>query len=117
MTREIGRGARRTRKRHQCFQCYRSIPIGTEAAFFTGAMDDYAYTLYSHPDCQEAADDYFSTAWPDDYWEGYPPLRDALMDSGEYEFELARMRGLFPHVVCRMELTEQLHEARHADPC
>ena len=42
--------------------------------------------------------------------EGFPPLRDDWCDSGEYENECNNMRGLYPHVVARMELTDQLRK-------
>jgi hypothetical protein len=46
-----------------------------------------------------------------DWWgphDGFGPLRDDLIDSGEYLEMLEMFRGRYPHVVCRMELTDQL---------
>jgi hypothetical protein len=43
--------------------------------------------------------------------EGWGPLRDDLVESGQYDKELDAWRGDFPHVVCRMELTDQLRAA------
>ena len=104
---ELDRGKRKTRKPHQCYDCYTSIPAGTEAAFFTGIMDHRVYTLYFHQDCREAGDFYRAEAYWPDYWDGVPPLMDEITDSGEFENVLACLRGHFPHVVCRLEMHGQ----------
>lgn len=115
---EIDRGKRRTRKPHQCYDCYTVIPAGAQAAFFTGKMDGRAYTLYFHQDCQKAGDFYRAQVYQPDYWDGVPPLMDEITDSGEAEREHARLRGRFPHVVCRLELHEQKAAIRLGEtPC
>jgi len=115
---EIGRGMRKTRKPHQCYDCYTVIPAGAQAAFFVGKMDDRAYTLYFHPDCQKAGDSYRAHSYLPDYWDGVPPLMDEIIDSGEAEKEFARLRGNFPHVVCRFEMHEQKADIRLGEtPC
>lgn len=108
----LNSGERRTRKRHQCYDCCRGIPAGTVARFSTNKTDGRVYTLYSHVDCAAAALDYFSTVGWDNYWDGVPGLRDELCNSGEYHEEVNRMRGAYPHVVARLELTDQLRDAR-----
>lgn len=111
MIESIGYGIRRARKSHQCFECYRTIEAKTEHHFQTNIYDDRIYTLYSHLDCNECASLYRDDVGWADYDDGYPPLRDEWIDSGEYEKLCAEYRGLYPHVVARMELTDQLHEA------
>lgn len=109
---EINRGVRKTRKTHQCYDCYTMIPAGTDVVFFTGKVDGRAYTLYYHHDCSDAGCLYRSEMCFTDYWEGVPPLMDEIYDSGEAERELARLRGHFPHVVCRIEMHKQKADAR-----
>jgi len=117
MVQELARGARRTRKPHRCFDCREIIPAGTEVAFFTGAFDGAAYTLYMHQDCQKAAwhwRDLAAKAWPNCYFDdGYPPLLEDLHDCGEFEAGCNALRGHFPHVVARLELRDQRAEIRH----
>jgi hypothetical protein len=107
----ISSGERVAGKPHQCFDCYRTIPKGGRHYFFTGKYDD-VYTLRSHLDCREAVLDWISASYAPDYDDGIPPLRDMLCDSGEYGNWLGWSRGKFPHVVCRMELTDQLRANR-----
>lgn len=47
--------------------------------------------------------------------EGIPPLRDQWIDSGEYRYECDNWRGFYPHVVARMELTDQLRAITDTD--
>ena len=103
-------GRRRAKKPHQCFHCYRMIGAGEVYWYEVNKYDGHVYELKYHPDCKEAADRYQVYDLYGD--EGYPPLRDDLAESGEYQWELDRMRGHFPHVVCRMELTDQLRRSR-----
>lgn len=121
MVQEIARGTRRTRKPHRCFDCREIIPAGTEVAFFTGAFDGAAYTLYMHQDCQEAAwhwRDLVEETWPEAFLisdEGYPPLIEDLHDCGEFEPGCDALRGHFPHVVARLELRDQKQAIRLGD--
>jgi hypothetical protein len=112
---QISRGTRKTRKPHQCFDCYTIIPAGTEVAFFTGKMDGRAYTLYFHQDCQAASDHYRASIPWSDYWDGVPPLMDGINDSSEGDMIRNQLRGHFPHVVCRLEFHEQKAGLRFGD--
>ena len=46
---------KRTRKRHQCFECRKFIEAGSEAIKRSGRFDEAFYTEYMHPDCLSAA--------------------------------------------------------------
>lgn len=107
MTVVLTEGKRIARKSHQCFECYRAIEPGTEYGFQT-CKYDYVYTLCWHLDCHAMGGEWrrLTDEMCDD--EGYGPLRDSLLDSGEYVEALNEFRGEYPHVVCRMELTDQL---------
>jgi hypothetical protein len=107
MAQLLTEGTRKARKPHQCFHCYRMIEAGTEYGFQTCKYDS-VYTLRWHLDCEEMASRYRDPSWYAE--EGWGPLRDELQGSGEYLRELDWWRGDFPHVVCRMELTDQLRE-------
>lgn len=103
-------GTRTARKPHQCFHCYRLIAAGETYGYQT-CKYDYVYTLTYHLDCEELANKcrLLADNWED---EGWGPLRDDWCDSGEYENECNNWRGFYPHVVARMELTDQLWEER-----
>jgi hypothetical protein len=101
----ISEGTRKARKPRQCFHCYRTIPAGETYGFQTCKYDS-VYTLSWHLDCEEMAREYRDPYSYAD--EGWGPLRDDLVGSGQYQDELDAFRGQFPHVVCRMELTDQL---------
>lgn len=103
-------GTRKARKRHICFHCYRDIEPGQTYGFQTCKFD-YVYTLAWHLDCEELAQE--CRTMSDDYYdEGWPPLRNMWVESGEYRSECDGWRGFYPHVVARMELSDQLREAR-----
>ena len=106
MTVVISSGMRKARKTHQCFECYRSIGLGETYAYQTNVYDGRVYTIKWHVDCGACGSEYRDQIYYDD--EGYPPLRDEWCDSGEYESILDGYRGLYPHVVARMELTDQI---------
>jgi len=105
---QLTRGQRKVRKPHQCFHCYKMIAPGETANFQTN-KGDYVYTLYTHPDCDALWDAYFKDSGlsPWDYDDGYPPLHDEWIESGEFENLCGVYRGQFPHAVCRLELNEQ----------
>ena len=111
---EINRGERTGRKEHQCFDCYRMIPAGKRHYFFTGKSDGEIYTLRSHIDCH-AASDHYNSEDGFDLWDGVPPLRDMLSDSGEFEADCNMLRGHFPHVVFRLEWIEQIAGVRFGE--
>ena len=112
MVTTISGGVRIARKHHQCFECFRAIAPRQQYGFQTNVYDGSIYTLAWHLDCQECANEYRATS--DNYYDDdeFPPLREEWCESGEYERELEWWRGLYPHVVARMELTDQLREAR-----
>ncbi len=104
----LDNGIRKVRKNHQCYHCYQTIPAGTNAEFFTGKID-YIYTLYFHQDCEACWREYESDARLSicDFDDGYPPLMDDWIDSGDFERLCSAYRGKYPHVICRLELPEQ----------
>jgi len=113
MVKTIGGGVRKARRLRHCFECYREIAPGQDYAFQTNVYDGTVYTLAWHIDCGCCGSEYRRICahyYDDD--EGFPPLRDEWLQSGEYEHECDRWRGLYPHVVARMELSDQLREAR-----
>jgi len=111
MVATIANGTRKARVHHQCWHCYRSIAPETVYGYQTNAYDGSVYTLKWHLDCDACAAEChrLSEHVYDD--EGFPPLRDEWIDCGEYDNECNNWRGFYPHVVARMELTDQLREA------
>lgn len=113
----LSEGTRKARKHHQCYECYRSIGPGQVYEYQT-CKYDYVYTLKFHKDCRAASLEYCRvnriSPWDFDFG-GYPPLADIISDGGEFKTDVDAMRGKFPHVACRLELTEQLAEARLLD--
>jgi len=107
----LAQGERTARKSQRCFHCCREIPPGTRYGFQTNKYD-YVYTLAWHLDCNELARSYRRLTGEDYDDEGYPGLRDQWCDSGEYYVECDAWRGFYPHVIARMELTDQLRKAR-----
>lgn len=112
MIEELDRGNRTARKDYQCFNCYHTIPKGTLHRYFVGEEGGSAYTIRSHLDCDKALLDFIADMPASDFWDGVPPLADEVKDSGEFEGWCREVRGHFPHVVCRLELTEQLADLR-----
>lgn len=110
MVKTIAQGVRTARKHHQCFECYRMIAPKQSYGFQTNIYDDRMYTLAWHLDCQECANQYRKITGHTYEDEGFPPLRDEWCESGEYDREVDWWRGEFPHVVARMELTDQLRK-------
>lgn len=110
---ELNRGRVKGRKAHQCFDCYRMIPKGEEHDFAT-LKYDYIYTLRWHDDCRKASEFYlkFHGLGFYDFSDGFPPLADMISDAGESEADFSILRGRFPHVVCRLELNDQLADFR-----
>lgn len=112
----LDQGTRRARKSHQCFDCYRTIPAGEEYHFST-CKYDHVYTLCQHKDCRAASEFYRKVHRIDDWGfdDGIPPLADMVSDLGELTLDMATLRGHFPHVVCRIELGDQLAGIRFGD--
>ena len=112
----LNEGTRKARKPHQCYDCYRTIPVGETYRFQTCKYDD-VYTVCWHEDCRAAWDAYERDAdlSPWDYDEGYPPLRDEWIDSGVFRQLCDAYRGRFPHVVTRMEFLDQKACLRHGE--
>lgn len=98
---------RKAKKSHQCWHCYRTIEVGTRYGLQTNVHDGEVYTLRWHLDCQDCWLECIKVGgiYCDD---GLPPLRDDWIDSGDYRICLDAWRGFYPHVVARMELTDQL---------
>lgn len=111
----LSEGTHVARKERQCFHCYRMIASGETYGYQTNKYDQ-VYTITYHLDCAACAAE--CQALADPYWdEGWGPLRDEWCDSGDYERECEAWRGHYPHVVARMELTDQLREARRNNAC
>lgn len=112
---QLAAGTRIARKHHQCFECYRYIAPGEKYGFQNNVYDGRAYTLKYHLDCAECASEWrkAGSAYYDD--EGYGPLRDEWLEGGEYKSECDNWRGFYPHVVARMELTDQIRGSRRAN--
>jgi len=108
----INEGTLKARKSHTCFDCGRTIEKGTVYMFQTCAYDGRVYTLHSHSDCVEASKFYrnYNNLTPYDFDAGIPGLRNIIDDAGEHIYDYELLRGYFPHVVCRMELTDSLRE-------
>jgi hypothetical protein len=68
-----------------------------------------------HTDCREAALDYIRHGYEPDYYDGIPPLHEMIWN-GDGQRDLDAMRGFWPHVVCRIELTHQLAFAHPSSP-
>jgi hypothetical protein len=112
MTITLASGERTAAKPHQCFHCYRDIVPGQVYRFQTNKYD-YVYTLSFHEDCDDLANKCRRLSGNDYDEEGSPPLRDEWCESGEYAAECERWRGHYPHVIARMELTDQLRDHTH----
>ncbi|MCP4493802.1 MAG: hypothetical protein GY820_41850 [Gammaproteobacteria bacterium] len=103
-------GERVGRKDHQCFDCYRPIRKGCLHSFSVCKYEGSVYTIRSHSDCYKANDFYRKFHGLRDFdfdIDGIPPLADMISDAGEYEVDHAMLRGYYPHVVCRLELSDQ----------
>ena len=103
----IASGTRTARKSHHCWHCQRSIEPGQSYGYQTNKYD-YVYTIAWHLDCERLSSECIALA---DYYfddEGFPGLREMWCDQGEYYDECDRWRGFYPHVIARMELTDQL---------
>lgn len=104
----LSEGKKKARKHHQRWHCYRSIASGEIYGFQANSFDGSAYTLKWHTDCEDCAAEYrklLGNSYDDD---GFQPLRDEWINSGEYKDECNFWRGFYPHVVARMEITDQL---------
>ena len=103
---------RKARKYHKCWHCYNAIAPSQVYGYQTNVYDGNVYTLKWHLDCEDCAHECRKLSDHNYDWEGFPPLRDDWIDSGEYQNECNNWRGFYPHVVARMELIDQLREAR-----
>lgn len=115
----ISEGRRKARKFHQCYNCCRSIEIGEIYEYQTNKGEE-VYTLKFHPDCLEASNYYYDTVElnPWDFSDGgYPPLYDIFIEDGEFQHCIDMLRGRYPHVSCRLELSKQLFDIRYLDRC
>jgi hypothetical protein len=107
----LSQGTRKARKVHRCFHCCRDIAPGTVYGFQTNKYED-VYTIAWHLDCEELAAECraLSGGYYDD--EGWQGLREEWCANGEYYTECDYWRGFYPHVIARMELSDQLRKAR-----
>ena len=112
MVHTLSHGTRKAAKPHQCFHCYLSIAPGESYGYQSNLCDGAFYVLKWHLDCEECAEECRRAAAHDYTDDGWGPLRDDWLDNGEYQRECDAWRGFYPHVVARMELTDQLREAR-----
>ena len=108
MTQVLYQGTRKARVLHKCFHCYRKIGHGQRYGYQNNKYDGSVYTLRWHMDCEELANECRDLGDRYDMDEGFGPLRDEWCNSGEYHNMIAAWRGQYPHVICRMELTDQL---------
>lgn len=108
----LAQGTRKARKRHQCFHCYRDIVPGQAYGFQT-CKYDYVYTLAWHLDCEELANECRQMAddWGD---EGWPPLRDMWVESGDGRYYASGRSGRRSVTLGRFERLEDAVAARLA---
>jgi hypothetical protein len=109
MIRVLENATRKARKPHKCWHCYRTIEAGARYGLQTNVCDGEVYTLRWHVDCDECASEYAKVNGIFYDEDGFGPLRDDWIDSGDYRICLNAWRGFYPHVVARMELTDQLY--------
>jgi len=114
MVQTFAQGLRRALKPRQCFHCGRHIVRGEVYGYQTNKYD-CVYTLAWHLDCEELAAEYRRLSAHDYDDEGWPGLREEWCNSGEYYDECDRWRGFYPHVVTRMELSDQLRNPKEND--
>jgi len=78
MVQMLSQGARKAKKRHQCYHCGRDIAPGETYGFQTNKYD-YVYTIAWHLDCEELAAKcrlLSEHTYDDEGWQG---LRDELV--------------------------------------
>jgi len=110
MTDIITSGRRMARKTHRCFECCGSIDRGVVYGYQTNTCDGRIYTIRYHVDCDELAKEYFKICgytFDDGERAG---LREEWCTNGEYHSECDLWRGYYPHVIARMELSDQLRD-------
>jgi hypothetical protein len=112
MIESLASGTRTARKPHRCFHCCRAIAPGTKYGYQTNKYD-YVYTISWHLDCEKLASEYRELIgqYYDGDGEGWRGLREDWCDSGEYHINCDDFRGFYPHVIARLELTDQLWDA------
>ena len=110
MTQVLQQGTRKARVHHQCYHCYRYIGTGELYGYQNNVFDSKVYTVRWHLDCDELAEKCRDLAGPCPYddGEGWGPLRSEMISSAEYQNLITAYRGEYQHVICRMELTDQL---------
>jgi hypothetical protein len=94
-------------KPHRCYDCMRDIAKGERHRVMVGRHEGHIYTLRSHTDCFDASQHYIADWYPGDYEDGLEPLAEMIWN-GDGQGDLDWLRGYFPHVVCRIELSQQL---------
>ena len=104
MTTLLGNYTYRARKQHRCWNCGGTIAPGTTYVQHACVNDGQAYRLKMHVDCEKAAQIFYAdNVW--DFPDGWPPMLDYLQEESRDERKhfFDRLRGHFPHVVCRLE--------------
>ena len=98
------------RKSHRCENCGHMIPKGTRylRQFCVDGGDVWSWV--THQDCMDAAR-YLAKLDDHDCYEGIPPIRDYEGNSGVFPDYI---RGRFPHVICRLELSKHRRDMRRA---
>jgi hypothetical protein len=99
----------RAAKPHRYYYCGEMIAKGERHNANACREDGAVYTIRSHTDCHAAALEYISEGYGPDYEDGVPPLYE-MIENGDGQYDLDRMRGHWPHVVCRIELAWQRAE-------
>lgn len=106
MIRTITEGQPVARKPHHCEECGRTIPKGASYIYQTNTDGGNVWAYKAHIDCSNLSIKYRSLnrLWNDDWM----PLYEHVNFEPEI---LDRWRGLYPHAICRFELTEQKRES------
>lgn len=91
-------------KDHKCECCERTIPKGSTYVRLAGVYEGGFWSLKCHADCAEAwwvFPQVLGCGW-DEFSMQYVIELD-MMTADEAQDTLNRVRGFYPHVVCRLE--------------
>lgn len=92
-------------KAHRCEHCQHTIPPGVSHIMETGVWDGEFYTIRAHHDCAALWSEAFDTygdiydGMPHDLCEAIEPDERRDLVQAAYD----HYRGLYPHVICRLE--------------
>jgi hypothetical protein len=97
------------RKEHRCDYCGDAIVSGTAYIRIAGHWNGDFYTAKGHLDCIEMWNDAYS------YWADPGEGMDFNLSEACDDWQaLVEWRGLYPHVICRIELSQQKSDLRWA---